>query len=154
MITQSKKKRVVVIAIDGLPFSFFPKIDKLDLSPFLADLYQKKLLHPMTTTLPPVSSVAWASFLTGVSPGEHGITGFVDREPDGYAPYVPTASNLNVTTLYQHLSRNGHRVCSLGIPATFPPEPINGVIVSGFLAPSLKRAVYPKEEYTYLKSIN
>ena len=144
---------MVVIAIDGLPYSFFPKIDNLNLSPFLADLHQRKLIHPMTTTLPPVSSVAWASFLTGVSPGEHGITGFVDREPNGYAPYVPTASNLNATTLYQHLSRKGLRICSLGVPATFPPEPINGVIVSGFLAPSLERAVNPKEEFNYLKSI-
>ena len=145
---------MVVIAIDGLPYSFFPKIDKLNLSPFLADLHQRKLIHPMTTTLPPVSSVAWASFLTGVSPGEHGITGFVDREPNGYAPYVPTASNLNATTLYHHLSRSGLRICSLGVPATFPPEPINGVIVSGFLAPSLERAVNSKEEFNYLKSIN
>ena len=145
---------MVVIAIDGLPFSFFSKIDKLDLSPFLADLYRKKMIHPMTTTLPPVSSVAWASFLTGVSPGEHGITGFVDRVVNGYAPFVPTASNLNAATLYQHLSQYGLRICSLGVPATFPPEPVNGVIVSGFLAPSLERAVYPNEEYNYLKSID
>ena len=144
----------MVIAIDGLPFSFFPKIDKHNLSPFLSGLYKRNLIHPMTTTLPPVSSVAWASFLTGVSPGEHGITGFVDREVNGYAPFVPTASNLKATTIYQHLSRNGLRVCSIGIPATFPPEPINGVIVSGFLAPNLERAVYPKEEVKYLNSIN
>ena len=145
---------MVVIAIDGLPYSFFPKINKLSLSPFLSDLYENDQIHPMTTTLPPVSSVAWASFLTGVSPGEHGITGFVDREVNAYNPFVPTGSNLNATTIYQHLSRNGLRICSLGVPATFPPEPINGVIVTGFLAPNLERAVYPKEEIKYLNSID
>jgi len=150
---QSKKKRVVVIAIDGLPYSFFPKIKKINLSSFLSDLYEKNQIHPMTTTLPPVSSVAWASFLTGVSPGEHGITGFVDREVNTYNPFVPTGSNLKAPTIYQHLSRNGLRICSLGVPATFPPEPINGIIVSGFLAPNLERAVYPKEEVKYLNSV-
>jgi len=105
---------VVVIAIDGLPYSFFPKIKKINLSSFLSDLYEKNQIHPMTTTLPPVSSVAWASFLTGVSPGEHGITGFVDREVNTYNPFVPTGSNLKAPTIYQHLSRNGLRICSLG----------------------------------------
>ena len=108
----------------------------------------------MTTTLPPVSSVAWASFLTGENPGIHGITGFVDRKPDGYDPFVPTAENLLVPTIYQHLSRLGLRVCSLGVPATFPPAPINGTIVSGFLAPNLERAVYPPEELEKLKSFD
>lgn len=144
---------MVVIAVDGLPYSFFPQINKLNLSPFLSNLYDMNLIHPMTTTLPPVSSVAWASFLTGVNPGEHGITGFVDREVNGYNPFVPTASNLKATTIYQHLSWHGLRICSLGVPATFPPEPINGVIVSGFLAPNLERAVYPIEEINYLNSI-
>ncbi|MCH7619202.1 MAG: alkaline phosphatase family protein [Candidatus Marinimicrobia bacterium] len=137
-----------------MPFSFLPKIKELGIAPFLTSLHEEGKIASMTTTLPPVSSVAWASFLTGENPGIHGITGFVDRKPDGYDPFVPTAENLLVPTIYQHLSRLGLRVCSLGVPATFPPAPINGTIVSGFLAPNLERAVYPPEELEKLKSFD
>ena len=152
IVSNSPRKRVIVIALDGVPHSFFPLIKEMKLSPILSSLHQSNKIHPMTTTLPPVSSVAWASFLTGVNPGVHGLTGFVDRRPDGYAPFVPTAEELQVPTIYQHLSRLGLRVCSIGVPATFPPAPINGIVVSGFLAPILERAVYPKEEVETLKS--
>ena len=143
---------MIVIGLDGMPFSFLPKIKEMGIAPFLTSLYEEGEIASMTTTLPPVSSVAWASFLTGENPGIHGITGFVDRKPSGYDPFVPTAENLLVPTIYQHLSRLGLRVCSLGVPSTFPPAPINGTIVSGFLAPNLERAVYPPEEVEKLKS--
>ncbi len=154
MFISDSDKRVIVIALDGVPYSFFPIIKELNLSPILTSLYEANEIHSMTTTLPPVSSVAWASFLTGVNPGVHGLTGFVDRKPDGYAPFVPTAEDLQVSTIYQHLSRFGLRVCSIGVPATFPPVPINGILVSGFLAPNLERSVYPKEEVETLKSFD
>ena len=145
---------MIVIALDGVPFSFLSKIKEMGIAPFLTSLHEEGKITPMSTTLPPVSSVAWASFLTGENPGIHGITGFVDRKPDGYDPFVPTAENLLVPTIYQHLSRLGLRVCSLGVPATFPPAPVNGMIVSGFLAPNLERAVYPPEELEKLKSFD
>ena len=86
-VSKSPKKRVIVIALDGVPYSFFPTLKELNLSPVLSALHQRNEIHPMTTTLPPVSSVAWASFLTGVNPGVHGITGFVDRRLEGYLPF-------------------------------------------------------------------
>ena len=154
IVSKSPRKRVIVVALDGVPFSFFPALKEMNLSPVLSSLHQLNKIHSMTTTLPPVSSVAWASFLTGVNPGVHGITGFVDRRLDGYSPFVPTAEDLQVSTIYQHLSRIGLRVCSIGVPATFPPAPINGILVSGFLAPNLERSVYPKEEIETLKSFD
>ena len=144
--SESSRKRVIVIALDGVPYSFFPAIGEMNLSPILSSLHKTNKIQTMTTTLPPVSSVAWASFLTGVNPGVHGITGFVDRRQEGYAPFVPTAEEIQVSTIYQHLSRIGLRVCSIGVPATFPPVPINGILVSGFLAPNVERCVYPIEE--------
>ncbi len=154
ILSESSRKRVIVIALDGVPYTFFPAIGEMNLSPVLSSLHQTNKIYPMTTTLPPVSSVAWASFLTGVNPGVHGLTGFVDRKPGGYEPFVPTAEDLHVSTIYQHLSRLGLRVCSLGVPATFPPVPINGILVSGFLAPNVERSVYPSEEVEMLKSFD
>ena len=154
ILSKSSRRRVIVIALDGIPYSFFAAIEEMNLSPLLSSLHQTNKIYPMTTTLPPVSSVAWASFLTGVNPGVHGLTGFVDRKPDGYEPFVPTAVNLRVSTIYQHLSRLGLRVCSIGVPATFPPVPINGILVSGFLAPNVERSVYPLEEVEILKSFD
>ncbi|MCH7495319.1 MAG: alkaline phosphatase family protein, partial [Candidatus Marinimicrobia bacterium] len=72
---------MIVIGLDGVPFSFLPKIKEMGIAPFLTSLHEEGEISSMSTTLPPVSSVAWASFLTGENPGIHGITGFVDRKP-------------------------------------------------------------------------
>ncbi|RMF86335.1 MAG: nucleotide pyrophosphatase [Nitrospinota bacterium] len=98
----------------------------------------------MHSVYPPLSSVAWASFLTGKNPGKHGIYGFLDRSFSPYKLYIPHARYLRGETLWEILSRQGKRVISINVPLTFPPRPVNGIIVGGFLSPSLQKAVYPK----------
>jgi len=53
--SQANRKRVIVIALDGVPYSFFSAMNELKLSPFLSALYNSNKIYSMTTTLPPVS---------------------------------------------------------------------------------------------------
>jgi predicted AlkP superfamily phosphohydrolase/phosphomutase len=107
----------------------------------------------METEIPPISSVAWASFMTGVNPGEHGIFGFTDRKPGTYQVYFPNYRHLKVDPLWARISQEGGRCCVLNVPSTYPAHPVNGVLVSGFVAPSLEKAVYPTEAYEYLDNV-
>ena len=36
---------------------------------------------PLQTSMPPLSPAAWASFITGMDPGGHGVSDFVIRDP-------------------------------------------------------------------------
>jgi len=57
--------------------------------------------------------------------------------------FIPTSRHILAKTWVDDFSEQGKRVCSIGVPATFPPKEVNGVLISGFLAPSLKGATYP-----------
>jgi len=106
----------------------------------------------MDSTIPCVSSVAWTSFLTGVEPLDHGIMGFVDRDPKTMQWYLPTADQLKKPTLLDILSDRGRQVFCMNVPMTYPPKKVNGILISGFLAPSLEKATYPAHLSKVLKA--
>ncbi|MFA5816018.1 MAG: alkaline phosphatase family protein [Bacteroidales bacterium] len=144
------KRRLLVIGLDGTPHSFLRKeIDKGSL-PNLANLFSTGTLARMESEIPTISSVAWASFMTGVNPGEHGIFGFTDRKPASYDLFFPNYNDLKVEPVWERISRDGGRCCVMNVPSTYPAKPLNGILVSGFVAPNLERAVYPAEAYHYL----
>lgn len=153
MIEAAKGGRVVVIGLDGTPFSFLKKEIEAGTLPNLAGLESRGQFVQMESEIPAISSVAWASFMTGRNPGEHGIFGFTDRKPDTYELYFPNYSHLKAEPLWETLSRAGKRCCVLNVPSTYPARPLNGVLVSGFVAPSLERATYPSEAFEYLSNM-
>ena len=111
--------------------------------PNFARLLREGSLARMRSSHPDVSGVAWSSFMTGTNPGKHGIFGFIDRRPYSYQTYIPTAQNLQCETLWDMLSRHGRLVCAIGVPMSYPPKPVNGVLVGCFLSPSVEKAAYP-----------
>lgn len=105
----------------------------------------------METEIPTISSVAWASFMTGTNPGKHGIYGFTDRKPGTYDLYFPNYTHLKAQPFWDRLSDQGRRCCVINVPTTYPARPLNGVLVSGFVAPNLEKASYPSETFEYLQ---
>ena len=107
----------------------------------------------MDSTWPWVSSVAWSSMMTGVNPAKHNIFGFIDRDPATYKQFIPTSQNMRARTLWEVLSDAGKRVIVVNVPVTYPPRPVNGVLVGCFLSPSLEKAVYPPSYLPTLQSL-
>ena len=151
MAATGASRRIAVIGLDGTPFSFLDKEIGAGNLPNMAALFSRGRFGPLETEIPTVSSAAWASFMTGANPGEHGIYGFTDRRPGTYELYFPNYSNLMAEPVWERLGRQGRRCCVLNVPSTYPARPVNGVLVSGFVGPSLERAVYPAEVYDYLR---
>jgi predicted AlkP superfamily phosphohydrolase/phosphomutase len=60
-----------------------------------------------------------------------------------YDTFIPIASHMGAPTLWERLSELGRRVIVMNVPVTFPPREVNGILISGFLSPSLNRATYP-----------
>lgn len=148
------KKRCFIIGLDGTPFSFLKKEIAAGHLPNLASLSSDGSFNVMETEIPTISSVAWASFMTGKNPGEHGIFGFTDRKSGTYDLYFPNYSHLRSEPMWDALNKSGKRCCVLNVPSTYPARPMNGVMVSGFVAPSLERATYPDSALEFLQASN
>jgi len=141
---------VVVLALDGVPFSLLKDLSARGVIPHLTRLIRAGSFLEINSVLPPISSSAWASFLTGGQPGEHGILGFTERDPQTMEWFTPDARHLKMPTLLQLLSQKGKRVFSMNVPVTSPPAPLNGVCIGGFLATDIRQAVYPPELAEFL----
>src|SRR5262249_47625892 len=74
------------------------------------------------------------------NPGKHGIFDFTRRDFDSYRVRFVNATYRKAPTVWKLLSEAGRRVCVLGLPGTFPPEPLNGCMISGFDTPVTTRA--------------
>ena len=134
-------------------------------------LGQGFVLHRMNASIPDISSVSWTSFNTGVNPGEHGIYGFTDLSPHSYSLYFPNSRDVQAPTFWEILGKTSqksstlsqqyrkkigrsYRSIILNVPHTYPAWPMNGILVSGFVALDLKKATFPESAYPYLHSIH
>lgn len=121
------------------------------LLPNLSAIRDAGELLPCASTNPPATFPAWTTCVTGVNPGRHGIVDFTYMPAGEYGIRFTNATHRRAPALWNIVSDAGGRVCVLGVPATYPPEPVNGVMVSGFDSPVCQRIdtsfVYPASAY-------
>ncbi len=162
----------MIIGIDGVPYSLLNTYVNQDVMPNLKKiLTQGFRLYQMNASVPDISSVSWTSFNTGVNPGEHGIYGFTDLEPDSYSFRFPNLKDVKAPPFWDILGKRNNATSTLiqrypfrtahprrsivfNVPHTYPALPMNGILVSGFVAIDLRKAIYPESVYSYLRSIN
>ena len=108
-------------------------------------------IAPMTVSLPEISSVSWSTFMTGKDPGGHGIFGFTDFKDSSYALRYPSFRDLGTRTIWDALGERGMRSVVINQPATYPARPIPGLLISGFVALELEKAVSPVSYLPTLK---
>ena len=129
-------KKIFVLGIDGATFDLInPLIAEGKLSN-LAKMMRNGSYGDLTSTVPPNSSVAWTSFATGKNPGKHGIYYFRERKAGSYERPLISSRSIKCKTLWKILSEQGRRVGVINVPVTYPPDEVNGYLISGLLAPS------------------
>jgi len=143
-------KKVVVLGLDGFPYTLMKKLTKQGVMPSMAGLVEHGSLVQMDSIYPTVSSVAWSSFVTGKNPGRFGVFGFTEVSKN-FKLQLPTSRNIRAKTIWEIASAAGKSVIGLGVPLTHPPRPVNGILVSGFLAPRLEGAVSPSSALAKLR---
>jgi len=108
----------------------------LDELPNLKRLVDSGMHGELRSTVPPITVPAWTAMMTSQDPGTLGFYGFRNRKGYGYDElYSANASYVRAKTLWNILSRNRLKSLVFGVPQTYPPKPLNGVLVSSFLAP-------------------
>jgi predicted AlkP superfamily phosphohydrolase/phosphomutase len=137
------QRKVAVFGLDGVTFDLIrPWLDEGRM-PYLARLMQEGAYGNLRSTIPPVSASAWASFVTGTNPGQHGLVDFTYPAEDGYEIQITNGRTRAVPALWELVNAAGGQAGVVSMPMTYPPQPLNGFMLCSFLTPS------QESDYTY-----
>jgi len=143
-----KNHKVIVIGLDGATFELIMPWIKRGKLINIQELMAQGSWGELESTIHPLSPQAWSSFLTGKNPGKHGIFDFTWRKPHSYEVQLTNASHRKGKSLGKILSDYGKKVGIVNVPMTYPPEKVNGFMISGMDAPGENsNFTYPKELY-------
>ncbi len=138
---------VVIIGLDGATWSLLdPWIDDGSL-PWMASQIREGVRGVLHSTTHPISGPAWLSMTTGRDLGHLGVFDFMRRVPGSYDLKLVPFGALSVPRIWNLVSQGGRSAVVMNVPGTYPPRPLNGVLVSGMLTPS------PRSDYTYPPSV-
>ena len=141
----TNRKKVFVFGIDCFEPSLVFDQWRKDL-PNLSKLMDEGAWGRMESTLPPITVPAWTAMMTSKDPGQLGFYGFRNRKSYDYEElYFANGAYVREKTVWQILSRNRMSSVVLGVPQSYPPKPINGIVVGCFLTPD-KNSVYTYPE--------
>lgn len=144
-------KKVIVIGLDGATFDLIKPWVSQGKLPTFAKLMETGAWGDLASTIPPHSPPAWSTFSTGLNPGKHGIYDFRRREFGSYETGLTNGSHRCGYPIWKILSDYEKVVGVVNIPITYPPEPVNGVLISGMDTPDKATDyTYPLEVATEL----
>ncbi len=159
---RSKIDRLVILGLDGMEPSLVDRFMGEGKMPNLKRLKEMGSYRLLGTTTPPLSPVAWSSFLTGVNPGKHNIYDFLNSDRRTYLPNLSSVSihpptrtlklgrytiPLNKPEIrllrkgkpfWNTLGEHGIFTSVIRVPITFPPEKCRGVVLSAMCVPDLR----------------
>ncbi|MEW6071003.1 MAG: alkaline phosphatase family protein [Planctomycetota bacterium] len=159
-----KVKRMIVVGLDGFDPDLARRFMAAGKMPNFAKLAEEGCFHPLATSCPSISPVAWSTYTTGVDASRHNIYDFLTRDPCSYLPVLssseirtlPRTLNLGLARIplgtkvfvkplqksqpFWHLL-GSHGVWSsiVRVPITFPAKKFkNGTLLAGMCVPDLQ----------------
>lgn len=142
----SKTSKVLIIGLDSAAPQLVFEQWKDDL-PNLKSIMEDGLWGELQSCIPPITVPAWAAMMTSKDPGQLGLYGFRNRRSYQYDSLsVSNALAMKEPTLWDILSQQGKRSIVIGVPPTYPPRALNGILVGCFLTPNKKvQFTFPDE---------
>ncbi len=129
----SKTHEVIVVGLDGTRLETLQYLSERGHMPNVARFFSAGAFGCLRSVLPPFSAPAWVTMTTGANPGKHGIYDFYLRDPKLGRQVPVNATDVSARTVWELLGDAGHRVAAINVPITYPPQPVNGVVLSDFL---------------------
>ncbi|SNQ62523.1 conserved hypothetical protein [Candidatus Methanoperedens nitroreducens] len=149
------KNKIIMIGIDAATLDLInPWINDL---PNLKKLIEDGASGELFSRLP-ITAAAWTSAATGKNPGKHGLFEFTERRENSYFDLQPVDSkDRKCDAVWNLLSKEKKKLIVVHYPMTYPPEEVNGIMVSDVITtPSISSDfTYPPDIKTELmKQIN
>ncbi len=121
---------VIFVGLDGADWELLDEYAASGVMPNLAALVAEGVGGVLETIQPPLSPLVWTTMMTGVSPLAHGILDFTRFNPQSGQKEPITSDERREPAIWNMTSAAGKRVGVLGLWATYPAEPVNGLVVS------------------------
>lgn len=145
MDAKKVQAKMLIIGIDSATFDLIDPWVREGLLPGFQRLAESGVRAPLAATVPPLTPPSWSTFMTGKNPGKHGIYDFY-RLNDRFENSVVTALDRKDKTIWHYLSDAGKRCIVMQVPFTYPPQRVNGLLISDFTTPGTDVAfTYPAE---------
>jgi len=142
----SNKKKLVIIGLDcAAPKTLFE--DFLDDCPNIKKMIEHGAYGKLRSCDPPITIPAWMVMSTGKNAGTLGLYGFRNRKENLYDDFwIASSYNVKEPKVWDIIAEKGLKSCILGLPPTYPVQPLNGYLVSGFITPDItSNYTYPPE---------
>ncbi|MBU4312098.1 MAG: alkaline phosphatase family protein [Candidatus Omnitrophica bacterium] len=127
---KKNKTKILLIGMDGATWTVMRPLINDGKLPNIKQLMDKGCWGNLESFYPLTSEVIWTSIATGKSPDKHGITDRIMEDPDTGELVPPTTNLIKVRTIWNILSERKKKVGIIGYRMSWPPEEVNGVMVS------------------------
>ncbi|HKG22183.1 MAG TPA: alkaline phosphatase family protein [Blastocatellia bacterium] len=127
--------KTVIIGLDGATFDVITPLVEAGRLPVISRLMREGSSAPLRSTILPNSFPGWSSCTTGTSEGMHGVFSPFIKNPSSYGVRAMSGRDILTRPIWDLLGAHGGRSVVLNVPTTYPPEPLNGVMVTGMLTP-------------------
>jgi predicted AlkP superfamily phosphohydrolase/phosphomutase len=128
-------RRAAVIGLDGAAWHLLDPLIDAGAMPRLAALRARGGSGTLRSTVPTYTPPAWTSAITGVNPGRHGIYGFAMGNAQSPTQELAHVGRIQVATLWEMVNAQGARAGMFHVPLTYPPQELEGWMVSGMMTP-------------------
>lgn len=143
-------RKLFILGVDGATFDLLKPWTNQGHLPGFGTLLKEGCHATLKSSIPPLSPIAWTSIATGVNPGKHGIYDFLLKKktenPNQPIFTFATGGDRKTKAFWEILSESGKSSIVVNMPCSYPPDPINGIMISGWDAARDKaKAFHPKE---------
>ncbi len=126
----AKEPPLLFIGLDGADWELLDDYMAAGVMPNLARLVREGSSGTLETEHPPLSPLVWTTMMTGVSPLDHQILDFTHFNPSTGDKEPITSYERAVPAVWNMATMGGKRVAVFGLWATYPAEPVHGLLVS------------------------
>jgi predicted AlkP superfamily phosphohydrolase/phosphomutase len=146
----AKYQKVIVLGIDGMDPGITDQLMAEGKLPNFKRLSESGSYISLDSSYPPHSPVAWTSIATGSNPAKHNIFDFIRRSEGSYLPKLSLAeesyshfgteySSYVKTDPFWRITTNSKIPTTvIRWPVSFPPERIEGDLLSGLGVPDIR----------------
>ena len=147
-------RKALLIGLDcAAPDLLFNRfIDKL---PNFRRMMDRGIHGKLESSDPPITIPAWTVMASSKYPGTLGLYGFRHRRNNSYKDiWISTSKNIKEKRIWDYVAEAGGRSCLVAVPPSYPPYPVEGCLVGGFITPDTNRNyTYPPELREEIKDL-
>ncbi len=126
---------VISVGLDGAAWHELDRLIERGVLPNLRRLVDGGARAPLRSVAPPVTCPAWRCSTAGKNPGKVGVFWWLTLDRETGTLTVPDAASFETADIWNYLSEEDIPSAILNVPMTYPPDELDGVMVSGFGAP-------------------